>query len=213
MQLSPEYLRLLRDAGVEFQNRNLDSALKILDQADAIKLDTPVALNLRGAVHTEKKEFEKADELFKKALAAAPDYFAAEFNRGEILFMQKKYPEARAHFEKMLEKYKDNELLQYKICLAYLQEDNLEKAVEWKDKIKFPSDSPAYYFAHAALSFDRGDEADAVQWIASSERIFGPENILLFLESLVDLGYVERPDVNTRTGADTSLPSAGAGGN
>ncbi len=208
--LSPEYMKLLRDAGREFQRRNFDATLKILDQADAITLDTPVALNFRGAVYTEKKDYSQADELFKRALASAPTYFAAQFNRGEVLFLQKKYPEARDHFIKMLETFKGNELLEYKVSLSYLVEDNVAAATEWCDKIKFPSDSPAYYFAHAALDFKAGRKAEGIEWIASAERIFGPENILLFLESLADLGYVERPRLEDNRGGQSSAIKADA---
>ncbi len=206
--LSPEYMRLLQEAGVEFQQENFDAVLSKLDQMDSIRLDTPVALNLRGAVFTEKKEFDTAKGFFEKALAEEPEYFAPLFNLGEILFLQKKYAESRKHFESMLEKAPTEELLKYKIFMTYLMDDDSENAKIWRDKIQFPSNTPAYYFAQAAWEFKQDNEPEAVSWIESSMRIFGPQNNDFFLRSLLDVGFIKRDAAET--GRASASPPSGA---
>ncbi len=194
LELSPEYMRLVGESALLFQQEKYEESKEKLDRADAIQLDTPIALNMRGAIATETGQYDEARRYFQKALMDYPDYFAPNFNLGEILFLEKKYAEAREHFQKMLEKVPDNELLEYKIFLTYLMEGNMEEARKAKESIKFPSDTPAYYFAHAAWEFSRKNEQDARTWIDSSLRIFGDEANLFFLRSLADIGFIDKSE-------------------
>jgi len=194
-KLSPEYLRILRDAAEDFRLENYDRVLRRLDQLDAISLETPVALNLRGAVATSQRDFEKAITYFTKASSAAPEYFAPRFNLGELLFLQQKYPDARGHFEKMLEGASGarRELLIFKVFMTFLMEGNQAEATVWMDKIQFPSDTPAYYFAKAAMEFRAGKPAAAEEWVATSMRVFDKQANDLYIESFIDVGWVSKP--------------------
>lgn len=189
--VSPEYMRIIFEAGLFFQQKDFDAVMKKLDEADAIQLGVPIALNMRGAVLTETGEFQEARKFFDQAIEKDPKYFAPRFNLGEIMFLQKDYEGAAAHFENMLKDFEDNEVLEYKISLSYLMAGNDVKAREWRDKINFPSNTPAYYFAHAAYEFKNDNEDEGNRWISSSVRIFGDSGNLFFLQSLEDLGWVD----------------------
>ena len=163
-----------------------------LDLFDRIQLEEPVALNLRGAVYTSQRDYDKATLYFNKAIHAAPGYFAPRFNLGEVLFQQQHYAEARAKFEELTENDKGSELLQFKIFLTYLMEGDKDHARIRMDQMKFPSDTPAYYFARASWAFRAGNPAEGRDWIESSMRIFGPERNEFFVESLSDLGWISK---------------------
>lgn len=195
LNLSPEYMRLVGESALLFQQEKYTESLDLLKRADAIQLDTPIALNMRGAIATETGKYDEARGYFLRALRDFPDYFAPNFNLGEILFLEKRYAEAREHFQKMLDKAPANELLQYKVFLTYLMEGNTEAARKEMEAIKFPSDTPAYYFANAAWEFSRKNEEDARTWIGSSLRIFGDQANLFFMRSLADIGFIDKSEL------------------
>lgn len=203
LDLSPEYMRLVGESALLFQQEKFEESIERLNRADAIQINTPIALNMRGAIATETGHYDEARDYFKKALIDFPDYFAPNFNLGEILFLEKRYAEAREHFQKMLDKTPDNELLQYKIFLSYLLEGDSDAARKAKEAIKFPSDTPAYYFANAAWEFNRKNDQDARTWIDSSLRIFGDQANLFFLRSLKDIGFVEKSEYVLDFGEDS----------
>lgn len=201
--LSREYIKLIGESALLMRDERFEEALKRLDKADAIQVDTPVALNLRGAIATETGKYATARDFFNKALGKQEDYFAPRFNLGEILFLEKRYPEAREHFRTMQQDLPDNELIQYKIFLTYLLEGSLDNAREELGNIKFPSDTPAYYFANAAWEFQRGDEKEARSWLQSSMRIFGREPNAFFMKSLADVGFIDESEVRLVQGRET----------
>ncbi len=125
-----------------------------------------------------------------------PDLFPARFNIAEIDFLQRKYPEARDKFQAMLAKQPANELLEFKIFLTYLMQKKDKEAREALDAMKFPSDTPGYYFAHAAWEFAHDNPEEAATWMASSLRVFKPQENLLYATSMYDLGWLkERPQI------------------
>ncbi len=193
---TPEFSETLRGAAEAYSQRDFDAALAKLDEADTITPDVPAALNLRGAIYTEKKEYAKGAATFEKALKLDPDLFAAQFNLGEIDFLQRKYAEARKRFEAMAVKFPNNELLAFKIFLTYLMQKKDKEAQAALDEIKFPSDTPAYYFAHAAWEFAHDNPQEAANWMGSSLRVFQPQQNLLYATTMYDLGWLkERPQI------------------
>jgi tetratricopeptide (TPR) repeat protein len=191
-EYTPSYLALIEEAEREFRRDNLDAALAVLKRADAVMKDTAVALNMRGAIATQQQDYEAAREYFERAVAKAPDSFPAQFNLGEVLFLQRRYEAARKHFQKMLEIHPKNELLVYKIYFTYLMEEDKENAKEWLDKIKSPTDSPAYYFARAAWDFKNGNPEDGRSWVREATRTFTGAKNRYYMESLSDMGWVAR---------------------
>jgi hypothetical protein len=42
-------------------------------------------------------------------------------------------------------------------------------------EIKFPTETPAYYYTHAAWEFAHGNNSSAMKWIGTASEIFGPQ--------------------------------------
>jgi tetratricopeptide (TPR) repeat protein len=191
-QQRDDYRRLLGMAGEYFKDRKMDLALQKLDEADAIFPDFIEALNLRGAVYAEKGDFGRANAHFDKALLAEPRAFWPRFNKAEVLLMEKKYAEARTAFEEMLAKVPSSDMVQFKLVLIHLKENDIEAAKNQLDRMKFPSDSAAYYYAHAAFELAQGKKEDGQYWIKSGDAIFGFERNVVLYDSLADLGWLEK---------------------
>src|SRR5256885_8702669 len=65
-----------------FQQRDLATARKFIDEADAAEPNQVATLNLRGEILMEQKEYDEAEATFKKALKIDPK-FRAFLNRSE----------------------------------------------------------------------------------------------------------------------------------
>lgn len=197
---SQEFIEQYRKAGQLFSENELDAALEALDEADAIDAGVPDSRNLRGAILVRQERYDDAREAFLEALELDPELFPAKFNLAEIKFVTENYPEARAEFEAILGESPNprmTEFVRYKIFLCLLMEDRA-RAESYLDQHMTPfGDTPAYQFSQAALAFHEDDEALAVDWLGSAFRIFPPQQNNLFLDSLVELGWLNRGDAVT----------------
>jgi tetratricopeptide (TPR) repeat protein len=175
----------------EFNRKNYDEVIVRVDALDLDGDSAAFALNLKGAAYTRLKDFPKAREAFQAALDRSPGMFAATFNLGETLFLQKQYEEARDWFRGMLINDPRNELLQFKVFLSHLQLGDTEAAQKALNAMKFPGDSPAWYYANAAWEFSRGNKRRASDYLAGARFIF-PEKTEIFDETFADLGLPVR---------------------
>lgn len=177
----------IQGALADFDAKKYDDALKKLAVADAALPDDPFIQNLLGAAYTKKKDYATAQKYFEKSLAKAPDFFPAQFNVGELLFLQRRYAEALDYFEKMQTKDSRNELLQFKIFLCLLQLGNTEDAAKALKGIKYPGDTPAWYYGQAAWESKNGNNKKALEYVTGAQYIFGPKTAI-FDETFSDLG-------------------------
>lgn len=186
-EISRESKLLIQGALADFDTKNYDAALKKLETVDAKTPDDPFVQNLLGAAYTKKKDFAAAQKYFEKALAKQPDFFPAMFNVGELFFLQRQYAEALDYFVKMQGKDPRNELLQFKIFLCQLQLDNKDAAAKSLKAIKYPGDTPAWYYGQAAWESKNGNNKKALEYVTGAQYIFGPKTAL-FDETFQDLG-------------------------
>ena len=189
----PEYRAALSEMARTFNDRDFERTLVAIDKADRIVPPTVHTLNTRAAIMIERHQWEEGIKLCERALKIEPKYYPARFNLAEIPLMQSKYAEAREAFQKMLDENPRDELVQFRIFLTYLLEKNDTAAREALGKIKFPSDSAAFYYANAAWEFQHANEAEGKAWVARGNWVFGYDKIVNFSESLVQLGWIERP--------------------
>ncbi|RYD82673.1 MAG: hypothetical protein EOP84_09060 [Verrucomicrobiaceae bacterium] len=189
----PAYVEVLRRAIQSFTARDMEGALKHLSDADKMFPDTVYALNMRGAIAIEQKDFEAGMKYCRVTLEKDPKFFPALFNLAEIPFVQKKYAESRKGFQALLEQNPKNELLQYRVYLTYLLEGDDAAAQKALDAIQFPSNTAAYYYAHAAWEFAHGNEEKALGWIRSGDWVFPATRNTNFADVLYDLGWMKRP--------------------
>lgn len=179
---------LVTAALASFEDKDYDDALTKLQEAEKLQPTSPFILNLLGAIYTKKKDYEPAKSAFEKSLEAAPNFFPAQFNLGELLFLQKQYPQALSSFSTMLNLDPTNELLQFKVILSLLLTEQPEEANKLLRRMKYPINSPAKFYAEAAIKFVQDDKKAAANLVTQGQTLF-PEKASLYDETFVDLGW------------------------
>lgn len=172
-----------------FNDKKYDEALQILQEADKATPNDPFVLNFLGAVYSKKKDYPAALSWFQKSLAANPGFFPAQFNVGEISFLEKKYQEACDHFSRMLERDPKNELLLFKCFLCKLLLDQTDDAGKIMKRLKYPGDSPAWYYAQAAWEIKHGRRDKANDLLEAAKYVFD-KHTELYTETLQDCGMI-----------------------
>ena len=97
-------------AAQAFSRNDLENAIKFLELAEQSKPAQANTANLRGAIYTRQRDWPKAQAAFEEALKLQPDLPMAQFNLGEVLFLNKKYPEARERFQIFVNSQPKNDL-------------------------------------------------------------------------------------------------------
>ncbi len=189
---------LFREAYAKFQARDYGGALALLQQLDAQadsagKAD---AWNLRGSIHLRQRNFALARDCFRKAVALDSTLFAAKYNLAELEFRQGSYPASRSGFERILAGGVNDaaqaEFLRYKIALAWILEGRNVEARAAIARLE-AANSPALFFANAALARQQKDAAAAASWLARAEKGTRPVERQIYIESFAALGW--RADV------------------
>jgi tetratricopeptide (TPR) repeat protein len=162
----------------DFDTKKNDEALAKLEVLEKQLPDDPLVLNLIGSAYSRKKDYLAAETYFRKAVSKSPNFFPALYNVGEILFLKKNYAEARDHFQAMRGSDARNELLQFKVVLCDLGLKETERAKKVMNAIRYPGDSPAWYYAHAAYEIQAGNKKKAREYVAGARYIFGPKTAL-----------------------------------
>lgn len=206
------YRALLGQAMSSFHTRDFKGALGTLAKADEIFPATPWSLNIRGAIAIEQHQWEVGIQNCVEALRIDPAFYPAKFNLSEIPFYQGQYPPSRAMFEKLLTQKPKDELLMYRIFLTYLLEGDTVNTEAWLKKMPFPSETPAYQYAHIAYYMhaeraakeqkdsERATLASdkAAEWTKSAEFIWPEQKRANFVDVLMHLGWVKRTELPTQ---------------
>ncbi len=190
-------VNFLEAAKIDYQTGHFDSALTKLDQGDRAKGPNGEALDLRGAIALEQGKFAAAASAFQEAHKLAPELFAPRLHLGDLFLREKKYAEAREVFQQLASETNiliSNERVRYGLLLVALATHQESAAKAALENIKFPTETPAYYFAQAASDFSHGNERSAKKWIATASEIFEPQSLAWFARPLYDLGWLkEKP--------------------
>lgn len=177
-------------------------AFREIDEAEKIFPDYPALYNLRGASWVRLKEIEKARKAFAIAQSLNPDAFDVRFNLAELLFVERKFEQAMKSFQEITDKFPklpsaQYDLIEYKKQICHLQLGQEEKARKIKESFSYTDDSPAYYYSKAAEAYANNDEGDATGWIQSASNIYQPGENQLYLDSLIEMGWVQALDKPT----------------
>jgi len=173
----------------DYEAKKYDEALQRLDALRDRHPSDPLILNLMGSVYTKKLNYQKAEKAFRQALDLEPGFFPAAYNLGELLFLQEKYALARQYYETMRATDHRHELLQFKVALCDILSGDTDRAKKVMNAIKYPGDSPAWYYAHAALEQKQGNTAKAREYLRGAKFVYGPEKTALFDETFQTIGY------------------------
>jgi tetratricopeptide (TPR) repeat protein len=198
----------MQRASVFVRGIRLQEALDELFKAEVItkkyKANFYQLHNLKGAVFTKMREFEQSRSSFDRAIALDPESFHPQFNLAELEFVEKRWVSAEKAFSKLVDRYgkkplgEDLEieqtterLMQFKIVICMLMQGREEDALAVIKDFGYLEDNPAYYYANAAVDFSKEKKEDAQTWLESAKRIYDPGLLEVFIDSFVEVGWVE----------------------
>jgi predicted Zn-dependent protease len=188
---------LLETSRNDYRAGNLNGALGALDEIDKAGKRDSDALDLRGAIYLEEGKFEEAKRAFRAASEASATGFSPRLHLGDVFLREKKFPEAREIYGNLLRQTNiqtSNEKLRYAILLTYLFAKDESRARAALALIRFPTESPAYYYAQAAWEFARAQPEEAHKWMKAGDRMFDARASAWFARPLYDFGWVkEKP--------------------
>ena len=187
---------LLRDAAKLVNGVRVQESLEKIISAENIVIDYAPLLNLKGAAYTKIRDFDKAQASFAKALEIEPTSVMTKFNLYEMYFVKKQYKEAEAAFKNFIKNNKEipqstATLVQYKILICALKQDDKEHAKSILDQFDFLDDEPLFYYGNAAINFQKDDINEANSWLIAASRIYKPEVNNLYKDSLIEAGWIE----------------------
>ena len=98
-----------------------------------------------GNAYVKDKQYDRAIETYKKALAIEPKFAEADYNLGSVYEKQKKYDLAVEHYQKAIANRKDFQEARYKLAEVYNQKGEHEEASKiYKELTPYsPSDTIA----------------------------------------------------------------------
>lgn len=116
---------------VHLRKHEYDKALAAVGVLEKKLPNSPVVYNLRGGAYLGKSDLVNARKSFEQALVVAPTYVTAAINLAKLDLVEKNPQAARARFEAVLAKDKDN--LQAMLALANLAVDE-KQMVSWLER-------------------------------------------------------------------------------
>ena len=191
-----------------FDAGKFPEALKQLDAIDARQPDLAASKNLRGVILMRQGNYDQAEAALTEAARIDPKFWNARFNMAEIPFLKKDWAEARKRFEQLLSTGQSDlakeasQLIQYKILLTYLMEGKSNMVDSILAKLELSPDTPAVDYVKAAVALQQKNETEAKDWISAAEKNYSPQLNKLFVESLYEVGWMEKPSGQRRA----SLP-------
>ncbi|MGI8603606.1 MAG: tetratricopeptide repeat protein [Verrucomicrobiales bacterium] len=201
-----EILKNLKPEQVEKVRRNvneasqfvagirLQEALQKLSEAEQIAPNLFMVHNLKGAVYTKMRSFDKARECFKRAMELNPKSFHPRFNLAEIEFVEHHWAKAQQDLEALLKEEIDEgtrKLIQFKLVICFLKQDKIADAEKLAATFSYIDDAPVYYLSKAALEFHKGNKSEAQSWIDSANRIYSQQVVSIYIDSFIEVGWVE----------------------
>ena len=204
---NPDVQKLLGEAqDLQSRNRYFD-ALSKLDEAEKLAPTDPNTYNIRGAIYLVPavRDFDKAREQFEKSKSLEPSALAPKFNLAELEFVRHAFAEAEAAFTALMKEFPKvpmgvRHLIAYKLLMSQSEQGKFDEAnATLKANFTFMDDTPAYYFAKAAILFAQKKEDEAKQWIEKANTIFKPADNSAYLDALMETRHV--PNIMMAPGA------------
>jgi tetratricopeptide (TPR) repeat protein len=181
------------------RQRDLATALKLVDEADQADPNQAATINLRGEILMQQEQFDQAEAAFKKAARLDSKLREAQYNLAQIPFKKKEYAKARDRFETLYkrtpggDKNQAAELIKFKIYMTLLLEGKESRAHAMMDEFQFTGDTPALYYAQAAWEFQHNNPEKAADWAASANKIYSSALNSIFADAFYDVGWMQRP--------------------
>ena len=185
---------LLEAARREFHQGNLDAAVRALDQLEAAAQATAQSLDLRGCIFMEQKKLDEAVAAFRAAHAAEPALFAPRLHIGDALLRQQKWEEARGAYDVVMRETNiliSHEKLRFAVLMTHLGGGDKAGGQPALERVTFPTETPAYYYAQAAWAFANGNKRGGEKWMRTAADIFDPKATAWFARPFYELGWIK----------------------
>jgi tetratricopeptide (TPR) repeat protein len=179
----------LERATSAFKKGRFEEAEKQADAADKAGSKNPEVANLLGAIYTRQKRYEDAVEKFNQALAVDPKFYPARLNLGEARLLQGRYADAQKEYQALKEQDPKSEVVDFKLVLCFLLEGEDVKANTTVDTMKFPGDTPAYYYARAAIALKGGEKEAADRYYENAKKYYTDAECDFFAQSLKEIDF------------------------
>lgn len=177
----------------EFQQGNFDAALAALNVSEKRGEPNAKSFDLKGRIYAEQQKYDQALEAFDAAYKLEPAS-SARLHLADMFVRQKRWEEARAMYEAAMKETNvlvANERLRYGVLIASLGAKNDDNSRAAFERLPFPTESAAYYYAQAAWAFAHGAKGDGDKWIRRAEEIFPAKSTAWFARPLFDLGWIK----------------------
>ncbi len=182
-------------AAREYQAENFDAAIAALDRYDKASGATVESLDLRGCIYMEQQKFNEAKTALDRAHEIRPDVFAPRIHMGDLLLRQKKFAEARAIYKTLLQETNiliSHERLKFVLLLTCLGEHNETEAKTTLESIKFPTETPAYYYSQAAWAFAHDKKSEGQNWLEKARKVYSADAMAWFARHMYDFGWLKK---------------------
>jgi tetratricopeptide (TPR) repeat protein len=127
----------------------IDEAAKLYEETLALAEHAPAAINL-GTILYNKRQFARAEQLYRRATAANPDYALAFFDLGNALDELQRLPEAVQAYTAAIRLSPGYADAHYNVALAYERSNERRRALRhWRAYIKLDPVGP--WSNHARL--------------------------------------------------------------
>ncbi len=190
----PALGNLLEAARADYAAGALPAALDELNQHEQARGQSVDSLDLRGMIAFEQGKNAEASQAFEAAHRMQPELFSPRLHLADLLLREKKFGEARVAYAQLAKETSiptSNERARYGELVANLGLHDDAQAQIALGNIKFPTETPAYYCAHAAAEFAAGHESAGKKWLATARQIFPPDLLVWFARPLFDLGWLK----------------------
>ena len=185
----------LEPARREYQQGNLDAAHAALDRVAEDPTLSAKVQDLRGTIFLEQKKFDEAITAFKAAHEAESNLFLPHIHIGDTYLRQGKWAEAREIYHEVMKLSNVmmvHERLRYGVFLSYLGAKDDLGAKEALERVVFPTETPAYYYAQAAWAFAHGARRPAEKWLRTAAEIYAEKDTTWFARPLHELGWLKK---------------------
>lgn len=195
---NPEVQKLLAEAqNLQSRHRYFDALAK-LDEAEKLDAKDPNIPNVRGAIFLVPalRRFDEAKVEFERALVLDKGALAPKFNLAELVYVEQKFAEAETAFAAIVKEYPKmplqvRHLVVFKLFVSKVKQDKFPEAEALlKENFSFMDDTPAYYYAKAAMAFQRKNEPEAQDWLARAGVIFKPGETAAYVDSLMEARWL-----------------------
>jgi Flp pilus assembly protein TadD len=180
----------LQKANDALNRGRLAEAERDIENVARLAPGKPDAANLRGTLFSKQGKFDEAEREFEKALQTDPNFNLAKYNLAELALLQGRLDEARTRFLDLQKLDSGSEVLQFKLVLCDVLQHQEIQAISGTEKINFPGRTPAYYFARAAILFQKNQVPQAKQYLANARKYYTDEQCAYFDQALREVKLV-----------------------